>query len=80
MLAALEELDDLLDFGESTMRMERHEASTILDIIVLQELPSHTSILAGDIVCFFEDTECPESDIFEITDGGGDDGEQEDKR
>jgi hypothetical protein len=43
-------------------------------------LSRHTSIFAGYIISLLEYPECPESDIFEIADGGRNDGEQENKR
>ena len=62
------------------MRMKWEESSPIFDSIVSEELPCDTSVFTGDIISLFQDAQCTECDIFEITDGGGDDGEQEDKR
>ena len=56
------------------MRMERHESPIVWNIVISKELPCNTGIFTGDIVSFFEDSECTKRDILKITDGGWDDG------
>ncbi len=55
------------------MRMEWEESPSIFDIVVSEKLPRDTSILTSDIISFFQDAEATECDIFEISDGSGDD-------
>ena len=75
MFSLFEKFDDFFYFWESTMRMKWHKSSAIFDLIVHEKLSGHTSILTGDIVGFTEYSESSERDIFEITDGSGDDWE-----
>ncbi len=55
------------------MGMEWEKSTIIHQIIMDQELSRHSRILTGDIVCLSEDTKSSKRDIFEITDGCGDD-------
>lgn len=70
----LKKRNNFIHFYISRMSVERDERFGYL--IMIQKHLRSSGILAGDDVRFAEGTECPQSDILEISDGCGDYGEQ----
>jgi len=75
MFAFFEECDDFINLYIPRVRMERDERFG--NLIVSEQNSRGTSVLTGDDIRFLKRTNRPESDIFEIPDGSGDDGEHE---
>ncbi len=75
LLPFFEEFDDLIQLRKTWMRMKWKESPIIFDLIMHEKLTSYSSVFTGYIIRFFECPQSSECYIFEISDGGWDDGE-----
>ncbi len=78
MFSIFQEFDNPINFLKTRMRVKREKSSSILDIIISEELSCNTGIFTSNIVSLFQYSHSSQSYIFEISDGRRNDREHSD--